>query len=45
MALEIVAALEEVVGSTVVYWTLVEPGGIMNIIDVASKVLNLSPTK
>jgi WD40 repeat protein len=27
IALEIVAALEEVIGSTASYWTLVEPGG------------------
>ena len=41
MALEIVPALEEVIGSTAIYWALVESGSIMDIIDVASKVLGI----
>lgn len=41
MALEIVLALKEVIGSTAIHWALVESGGIVDIVDVASKVLGM----
>jgi hypothetical protein len=42
MTLETVPALEEVIGSPAVDWALVEPGGIVDIIDAASEVLGIS---
>jgi hypothetical protein len=41
MALEIVAPLEETIDFRAIYWALVKPGGIMDIVDVASNVLGI----
>jgi hypothetical protein len=41
IAFEIVPTLEEVIGSTAVHWALVESSCIMDIVNVASKVLGI----